>query len=178
MKYPMTTLQRDIIVEVQKLPKKKLHYLVIQQNNKYPNLSIDDIKNLIKREVKKYYKNIYPFNYKKNKENEMIKYYCFFETAKYFFQNQNNLNLHNDKVDLKLHFHLFLSSNDNNIHIPQLTNNLIMALLEFRRTDINLSRAINKVDYKRLSSLEDNFIMYHTKQLNDINHKEMILKNI
>ncbi len=163
-----------MIEEVKTLPKERLHYVVIQQNKSHRNLSLNELKKFIKRGIRLYIRDFLGPKYKPGLENEMIKYYCFFETTKEFQLSQRYQELNNDGIYMGLHFHLFLSSGYGMVHIPNLIYNIFDEL-----TSLTLKRqSINLFDYKRINQLDDKFIQYHTKQFYWCDNSEMILKNI
>lgn len=165
--------QLDILRNIQSLPQKNLHYLVGQQSNKHPNLTLKELKNSIKKGIREYCKSqsIY---YKYGDENKLIKYYCVFETTEDFFHSQHENKIVDEKIEMGIHFHLFISSHDNIVSYPSLIHTIY---LEFTKLE-HKRRCISKYDYKRIEKLDENFILYHTKQLMFRPSKEMLITNI
>jgi hypothetical protein len=166
--------QKQILIEVKNLPKSKLHYLVIQQNRNKPNFTLKELKKHIKTGIKKYVSQLYPFNTIKNLEEKIIKYYCFFETSKEFNYSQNKNNIVDENIEMNLHLHLFITSSDSNVYVPKLINDIIQEY--FNQT--NKQSSLLKIDYYKIEKLEDDFILYHTKQMKDFINIDFIMKNI
>jgi hypothetical protein len=75
---------------------------------------------------------------------------------------------------MNLHFHLFITSTDSNVFVPQLINNIILEFFGQR----NKQSSLLKIDYNKIENLEDDFILYHTKQMMFQFNNDFILKNI
>lgn len=101
-----------MIKEIKSLPQRKLHYLTAQQSNKFLNLTLPELKKLIRKGLRKYIQQIEP-TYYKGLENKLVKFYCVFETKKEFSLSQQKNEIVSEDPSLGLHFHLFLSSPDN-----------------------------------------------------------------
>lgn len=166
--------QNQILIEVKNLPKSKLHYLVVQQNRNKPNFTLKELKKHIKTGIKKYVSQLYPFNTIKNLEKNTIKYYCFFETSKEFNNSQNKNIIVDINIEMNLHFHLFITSTDSNVYVQKLINDILQEF--FKQT--NKQSSLSKIDYYKIDKLEDDFILYHTKQMKDLLNIDFIMKNI
>lgn len=173
MNRDLNEFQIKMINDIKSLPKKNLHYITAQQSNQYSNLTLKELKKLIKRGVRRYIQELEP-NYYPNKENELVKFYCVFETTKEF-----NLNLKNESLDdipfMGLHFHLFISCPDNYKWIS--FQNLIFQIF-YELTSIKLKQnCIKEYGHFKIEKLEERFLQYHTKQFNINPSSEMILRN-
>lgn len=172
--YELKPHQNQILNEVKNLSKSKLHYLVIQQNRNKPNFTLKELKKHIRLGIKKYVNQIYPFTNIKDLEKQLVKYYCFFETSEEFFKSQHKNIIVDENIEMNLHFHLFITSTDSNIYVPQLVNNIILEFFGQR----NKQSSLLKIDYKKIEKLEDDFILYHTKQMMYESNLDFIIKNI
>ncbi len=172
--YDLKPHQNQILNEVKNLPKQRLHYLVIQQNRNKPNFTLKELKKHIRLGIKKYVNQIYPFTNIKDLEKQLVKYYCFFETSEEFFKSQHKNKIVSESIEMNLHFHLFITSTDSNIYVPQLINNIILEFFGQR----NKQSSLLKIDYKKIEKLEDDFILYHTKQMMYESNLDFIIKNI
>ena len=171
--YPIQPQQKELLNEVKKLDLRRLHYLVIQQDRKQENLTLKELKKHIRRGIKLYVQDLIGYQYKCGIENKIIEYVCFFETSKEFFWSQNTNSVVDENIEMNLHFHLFISSNKSFVHIPQLIQYIIHQLISQR----NKLRSTKLIDYLKLESLEDDFVLYHTKQLMYREHNSFIMKN-
>lgn len=153
--------QKEILEDINKLDIRRLHYLVIQQNQSYPNLTLNELKKHIKRGVKLYTQSLLGYNYKNGIENELIQYVCIFETSEDFFWSQHSNSIVGEEININLHFHLFISSNKGLVFVPQLVNDIILQLLSQK----NKSRSIKKIDYNSINELDFDFKTYHVKQM-------------
>ena len=169
----LNDFQIKMINDIKSLPKKNLHYITAQQSNQYSNLTLKELKKLIKRGIRRYIQELEP-NYYPNKENELVKFYCVFETTKEF-----NLNLKNESLDdipfMGLHFHLFISCPDNYIWIS--FQNLIFQIFYELTSVKHKQSCISEYGHFKIDNLEERFLQYHTKQFNVISSFEMILRN-
>lgn len=170
----ITPHQKQILADVKRLNPKRLYYLVVQQNRIYPNLSLNELKKHIKRGIKNYTRELLGIDYFVNAENKIIQYYCFFETSKDFYWSQQKNFIPSQVLFIDLHFHLFVSSNYSSVHIPQLIQYIFRELTSQRIKN----KAILKFDYKKINVLEDNFILYHTKQQEEQGTQSMMTKNL
>lgn len=173
MNRDLNDFQIKMINDIKSLPKKNLHYITAQQSNQYSNLTLKELKKLIKRGIRRYIQELEP-NYYPNKENELVKFYCVFETTKEF-----NLNLKNESLDdisfMGLHFHLFISCPDDYQWIS--FQNLIFQIF-YELTSIKHKQScISEYGYFKIENLEERFLQYHTKQFNINPSSEMVLKN-
>jgi hypothetical protein len=173
MNRDLNEFQIKMINDIKSLPKKNLHYITAQQSNQYSNLTLKELKKLIKRGVRRYIQELEP-NYYPNKENELVKFYCVFETTKEF-----NLNLKNESLDdipfMGLHFHLFISCPDNYKWIS--FQNLIFQIFYELTSLKHKQSCISEYGHFKIEKLEERFLQYHTKQFNTNPSLEMILRN-
>lgn len=173
--YFIKTHQLEILRNIQSLPKKHLHYLVGQQSNKYQNLTLNELKKSIKSGIREYCRtqSIY---FKNGDENKLIKYYCVFETTEDFFHSQHENKIVEESIEMGIHFHLFFTTPDNYswISFPSLIHTIYLELtkLEHKKS------CISKYDYKRVQKLDENFVLYHTKQMMFRPSKEMKMTNV
>ncbi len=172
--YELKPHQSQILNEVKNLPKQRLHYLVVQQNRNKPNFTLRELKKHIRTGIKKYVCQIYPFTNIKDLEKQLVKYYCFFETSEEFFKSQHKNIIVDENIEMNLHFHLFITSTDSNVYVPQLINNIILEFFGQR----NKQSSLLKIDYNRIEKLGDDFILYHTKQMMYESNLDFIIKNI
>jgi hypothetical protein len=172
--YEIKPHQRKIIEDFNKLNLRRLHYLVIQQDRKQPNFTLNELKKHIKGGIKNYVKEVLGYRYKNGDENKLINYYCFFETSKEVFLNQHRNYIVKEDIWLDLHFHLFITTNSGFLHIPQLISRII---LEFFNQRLKV-KSLKKIDYTKIDTLNNDFILYHTKQSMYRSTPEMIMKNI
>ncbi len=126
--YELNEHQKNILKEVNQLPLTDLFYIVVQQSDTNANLTLKELKKYIKRSVKEYVKRSDLQTYWEGKENELIKYYCFFETTKEFFLSQHTNILVNEDFYCGFHFHLFISG-VNQDYIKELIFQLIIKLV-------------------------------------------------
>lgn len=172
--YSINPNQLEILRKIQSLPKKHLHYLVGQQSNKYQNLTLKELKLFIRMGIKRYCKNqsIY---FKNGDEDKMIKYFCVFETTCDFFHSQHENKLVDENIEMGIHFHLFFTCPDFYpfISFPSLIHYIFVELTKQEHKQC----CISKYDYKRITDLDENFVLYHTKQFMFRPSKEMIMYN-
>lgn len=173
MNRDLNEFQIKMINDIKSLPKKNLHYITAQQSNQYSNLTLKELKKLIKRGVRRYIQELEP-NYYPNKENELVKFYCVFETTKEF-----NLNLKNESLDdipfMGLHFHLFISCPDNYKWIS--FQNLIFQIFYELTSLKHKQSCISEYGHFKIEKIEERFLQYHTKQFSVNPSLEMILRN-
>lgn len=172
--YELKPHQIEILNEIKSLPQKNLYNFVIQQSLKNPNLTLNELKKYIKRSIRCFVKDFTGINYKPGIENNLIKYYCFFETTKDFFQSQNSNQNITEDIYSGLHFHLFISSPNNIIHLPNFSHYLFQELTSQK----NKRNCISKFDYTKIETLDEDFINYHTKQMMYRFSPEMVIKNL
>lgn len=172
--YTLKPHQQKILSEVKKLPLERLHYLVIQQSTSYPNLTLNELKRHITKGIKQCVRELYGYEYKNGLEDEVVKYYCFFETSKEFFLSQHLNTIVNEDIEMSIHFHLFISGKYGSVHFPQLIQYIIRELTSQK----NKLRCLKKIDYVKLENLQDDFILYHTKQMMYRPSPQMIINNI
>jgi hypothetical protein len=172
--FPVKPHQIKIIEEIKNLPLKRLHYLVVQQSLRHPNLTLNELKKHIRRGIKRYVKELMGYRYRYGIEDELIKYYCFFETSKDFFWSQQLNDIVNENIEMNIHFHLFLSGDYPDVNFTQ----LIQYILRELTSQKNKTMCLGKVDYVRLETLENDFILYHTKQMMYRPTPQFIMKNL
>ena len=173
--YHINPYQLKILNEIKSLPKKKLHYLVCQQSSTFPNLTLREMRKLIRRGLRRYIQET-TLHYRPGLENELVKFYCVFETKKEFFQSQHKNSIVDEDVNMGLHFHLFLTSPNNYswISFPTLVHTIFSELTSIKHKQ----RCVSKYDYVKIDELDDNFILYHTKQFMFSPSVEMVMKNV
>ncbi len=173
--YVINQFQEDIFQKIKMLPQKSLYYLVGQQSSdpQRTNLNLKELKYLIRRGITKFIRET-TLNYHVGMENELVKYFCVFETNKVFNESQNTKELRNDSFYLGLHFHLFFSTEMKLFNYQGLIHSIFLELTSIP----NKRLCLNKYDYERIYTLEDSFILYHTKQFYQQPDKDMILTNI
>ena len=110
--YEIKPHQLKILNQIKSLPQKRLHYVVGQQSSDHPNLTLPEMKKLIRRGIRRYIQET-TLHYHQGLENELVKFYCVFETKKDFFHSQHENSLVDEDLDMGIHFHLFLTSIDN-----------------------------------------------------------------
>ncbi len=175
--YSLNPFQQEIHDKIKSLPQKRLHYLVGQQSSDPDrlNLTLKELKYLIRRGIMKYIRQT-SLPYHKGQENELVKFYCVFETDLNFNRSQNSHHLMSSSFFMGLHFHLFFSSPD---HYPWISFESLIHYIFMELTSIPKKKmCLSQYDYKRVKTLEDPFILYHTKQFYERPSKEMILTNL
>ena len=173
--YEINSYQLKILDEVKSLPRKNLHYVTGQQSAKHINLNLPEMKKLIRRGVVRYIRET-NLNYHRGMENQLVKLFCVFETKKDFFLSQHQNSIVDENVEMGIHFHLFLTSPDNYpwVSFPALIHSIFNELTSIRHKSL----CISKYDYVRIKDLDDNFILYHTKQFMFRPSSEMVMKNL
>jgi len=173
--YELNDFQINMKDNIKSLPKKHLFYITGQQSNQYSNLTLKELKNLIRKGIRQYIQSIEPL-YSKEKVNELVKFYCVFETKKSFNLSLHNLNLINEDAHMGLHFHIFLSCPNNYIWISfELLSYYIFNSLTSLK---HKSKCLSEYGCFKIKSLEDDFVNYHTKQFYKYPSSEMILSNL
>lgn len=172
--YELNEFQKKMISDIKSLPRKNLNYITAQQSDKHPNLTLPQMKKAIKQAVKRYIQEA-NLNYYSGLENELVKFYCVFETKKEFSLSQRSEKITNDEVSLGLHFHLFITCPDSYpwICFTSLSYQILRELSSFPKK----KKCISKYGYFEIDKLEEDFVQYHTKQ-QDYVQREMILKSI
>ena len=170
--YEIKPFQKRVIDEIGTL-KFPTYNIVMNQQIDRPNLTLKQMKRSIYRSVSNYLKDLLGIKYiSKDYEKEYLRYYCFFETSGYFHKNQMEKTCESMNVSLGLHFHLFISPLNKNIHM----DSYIFYLYDELSSYPNKKTCINKYDYKLYNNIPIDFILYHTKQYSDY-PREMIFKN-
>jgi hypothetical protein len=131
------------------------------------------MKKLIRRGIRRDFQET-SLHYHQGLENELVKFFCVFETKKDFFHSQHQNNVIDVEVDMGLHFHLFISPIKDWVSIPTLIHCLFTELTSIKHKQ----RCIKEFGYMRIEDLQDNFILYHTKQFMFRPSAEMIMKNL
>ena len=170
--YPIKPFQDQIVQEIQTL-KPTIYNYVINQKSEQTNLTLPQLKRSIYRSVRLYVQDYLGSEYKSGIENEYVKYYCFFETSKEFYNIQNDINNYDTNVSMGLHFHLFISSSIPQLSLTNYTHFLYQELTSFpcKKT------SINDFGFRTYNTLPLDFILYHTKQYKEY-PKDMIFKNL
>ena len=173
--YSLNPFQQEVFKKVKSLPQQRLHYLVCQQSSdpNRPNLNLKELKYFITRGIMKFVRET-SLTYHRGLENELVKFYCVFETEQSFNESQYDENLMFQSFYLGLHFHLFFSSPVSWFNYEGLIHTIFLEL-----TSIPSKRlCVKKYDYQVLNNLEDPFVLYHTKQFFNRPTREMILTNL
>ena len=165
--------QLQILNEIKSLPSKNLHYITGQQSDHHTNLTLPEMKKLIRRGLRQYFQET-SLHYYQGLENELVKFYCVFETKKDFFHSQHQNDIINPEIDMGIHFHLFISPVKEWISIPTLIHTIFTELTSLKHKQ----RCLSEYGYMKIEELEDNFILYHTKQFMFRPSSEMVMKNI
>lgn len=173
--YTININQLKILNTIKTLPKKHLHYLVGQQSNIHKNLSLKELKYFIKLGIKKYCKRL-NIDFKNGDENKYVKYFCVYETTRDFFNSQHQNSIVREEIEMGIHFHLFITSSDTYswVSFPSLFHSIYTELTRLRHK----RKCISKFDYNKLNVLDENFILYHTKQFMYNPSSEMIMNNL
>jgi hypothetical protein len=171
--YEINPYQLKILNVVKSLPRRNLHYVTGQQSDKHLNLTLPEMKNLIRRGIRRYFQET-SLHYHQGLENEEVKFFCVFETKKDFFHSQHQNNVIDVEVDMGLHFHLFISPIKEWVSIPTLIHTIFTELTSFKHKQ----RCISEFGYMKIDDLQDNFILYHTKQFMFRPSVEMVMKNL
>ena len=173
--YHLNPLQQTVFKSIKSLPRKHLHYIVAQQSKSRPNLSLKQMKTSIRRAVRGYIRESnYP--YRPELDNLLVQYLCVFETTKKFHQFICSDDVAEKTPYVGLHFHLFITSPDN---YPWVCfNNLSCRILKELSRFPKKAGCISNYDYRKLNTLENEFVLYHTKQLYKRPSREMILTNV
>lgn len=171
--YELNEFQKKMISDIKSLPRKNLHYITAQQSDKHLNLTLPQMKKAIRQAIRRYIRET-NLNYYSGLENELVKFYCVFETKKEFSLSQRSAKTLNDEVNMGLHFHLFISCPDNYpwICFTSLSYQILRELSSFPKKQ----RCISKYGYFEIEALDENFVQYHTKQ-QDYVQREMIMRN-
>jgi len=173
--YPINPYQIKILKAINSLPKKHLHYLVGQQSLKNRNLTLKEMKKLIRDGIRRYIDAL-TLTQGQGKENKLVKYFCVFETKKDFCHSQHQNTIVDTEIDMGLHFHLFISSPDD---YPWISFSAMFYTMLNELTHLPQNRrCISKYDYNRIEKLDENFVLYHTKQFMYNPSSEMIMTNL
>jgi hypothetical protein len=172
--YEINSHQLKILKEIKSLPQKRLHYVVGQQSNVHKNLTLPEMKKLIRQGLRRYIQET-SLHYQTGLENQLVRFFCVFEVKKDFFHSQHQNTLVDEGVDMGIHFHLFITCPDKYpwISFPSLLHSIFNELTSLKHKQLCLS----KFDYKKIDKLDDNFILYHTKQFMFRPSVEMLMKN-
>ena len=173
--YQIKEHQKDILNSVKSLPQHNLHYITGQQSNRHSNLTLPELKKLIRKGIRQY---LLPtiVQQPNKKESDLIRFFCVFETTKDFFHSQHKSIDVSEEMFLGLHFHLFISPTPSNhwVSFPSLVHSIFTELTSIRHK----SRCLSKYDYQKIEELNENFVLYHTKQFMFHPSTEMIMTNI
>lgn len=85
----LTPSQVEVYNKIDSLDKKNLYYFVVQQRKGCPNLTLNELKKMIKKSIREWVAED-KINYYQNKENKIVKYFTVFETTKDFNKSQLN----------------------------------------------------------------------------------------
>lgn len=172
--YRINPFQQSLFKKIKSLPRKHLHYIVIQQSNHRPNINLKQMQSAIRRAVREYVDETnYP--YRPELKNLLVKYVCVFETSKEFHESLFSNDIVEVLPPMGLHLHLFITSPD---HCSWICfNTLSYRILHELGGLPNRGSCISKYDYKKLNVFDDGFILYHTKQFYERPSKEMVIAN-
>lgn len=166
--YELNEHQKWILKEVSKLPTTELYYITVQQHIQHTNLTLNELKKYLIRSVREYVRRKYRNDYYPDMENQYIKYIAFFENTKDFFMSQHTDNIVASEFYSGFHFHVFISNIDEGF-VKELTYQL--------NSQKNKKGCISKIDRFKLGRLDEDFILYHTKQMMYRYSPQLILKN-
>jgi hypothetical protein len=173
--YELNDFQNTMKDKIKSLPKKHLHYLTAQQSNKYLNLTLNELKKLIRKGIRQYIQQVEP-TYTSDIEKSLVRFYCVFETKKSFSLSQQKTNIHFEDSNMGIHLHLFLSCPDNYNWIS--FDSLIYHIFDALTSIKHKKTCISEYGYFKIDNLEDEFLNYHTKQFFKNPSLEMIYSNI
>lgn len=157
--YQLNELQQEILDKLKSLPKENLHYLVVQQSYDGPNLSRNQLENVI-RQTLNYCQRQYNGSYNPKQDIPFIRCVCLFEIDKELHLTQMNYSVI-QKVELGLHFHLFLSSSN----LYDVNYELVDKSIKHRLNTVPGKReCIDKYDFVKASKFTEGFLAYHVKQ--------------
>ena len=160
--------QKTILKEVKKLSLNDLHYIVAQQSNTDTNLTLNELKKYIKRSVREYVSRKGLSIDERIEKTDMIKYYCFFENTEDFYKSQQTNSIVSQDFYSGFHFHLFISG----------VKEDYLKELKYQLSSLkHKPKCIAKIDTLKIERHSDDFILYHTKQLQHRYSSELILKN-
>ncbi len=173
--YEVNPYQLKILNDIKSLPQKRLHYVVGQQSSDHLNLTLREMRKLIRRGIRRYIEET-SLPYKPGLESRLVKFYCVFETKKDFFLSQHQNTIVDEEVNMGLHFHLFITSPDKYpwISFPSLIHTIFNELTSIKHKQL----CISKYDYKKIEELDQDFILYHTKQFMFRPSIEMVMNNL
>jgi hypothetical protein len=171
--YILNPLQQEVEKKITSLPRKNLHYVVANQSYKHRNLTLKQLKKLIRRSLVNYQREIEP-EYNPIRDAPLVKCICVFETSKDLNQTQMNSTV-SQHIQLCLHFHIFLSCSDSctNVNFSHVDREIQHQLVRMR----GKKKCIYKYNFVRTTELEDLFTKYHVKQLSNVPSREMIYTN-
>ena len=172
--YKINPHQLKILNTIKSLPKKHLHYLVVQQSNNHSNLSLNEMKKSIRDGIRRYFQETL-IPYQSTIINELVKFFCVFETTKDFFHSQHQNTIVTEDVEMGIHFHLFITCPDNCswVSFPSIIHYIYLELTHLPHKKL----CVSKFDYDKINNLDENFILYHTKQFMFRPSVEMIMRN-
>ena len=173
--YELNDFQNNMKANIKSLPTKHLHYVTAQQSNKYSNLTLKELKKLIRKGIRQYIQQIEP-SYSKGSENSLVKFYCVFETKKSFSLSQYSNKLEYDDPNMGIHFHLFLSCPNSYNWIS--FDSLIFTIFDALTSITHKKFCISEYGYFKIDELKDDFLNYHTKQFHKVPSLEMIYSNV
>lgn len=156
--YEINDHQKKILYEVSRLPTENLYYIVVQQNIKGSNFTLNELKKHIRRSIKEY----------GAKENDLIKYIAIFETTHDFFMSQHTTAIVKTDFYSGFHFHLFISG---------VEHDYLKELTYWLNSQNNKQGCISKIDGVKKEQLDHDFILYHTKQMMFRYSPQLVLKN-
>lgn len=158
--YEINEHQQTIHDAISKLPIENLYNIVVQQNIKGANFTLPELKKHIRRSIKEYIE--------RYDTNAAVKYVAIFETTHEFFMSQHTTAIVKTDFYSGFHFHLFISGVDER-YITELTYWL--------NSQKNKQGCISKLDWVKKGKLDNDFILYHVKQMMFRYSPQLVLKN-
>jgi hypothetical protein len=168
-------LATRVMTEVNKLNENNLYYLVSKPNENTDNLTIPEIKKYIKSGIQKYTQEFLLHNYYWGAEKKLFQYILFIEYPKDFYLATLDINANLTSLNNDVHFHMFISSNNNFVNMTQLGYQILLDLTSSRKKP----NSIKKYKcYKIEDGITKEFAEYHTKQHYQYIDKERLMINI
>lgn len=161
--YEINKYQEQIRIEISQLPTESLYYIVVQQNIIGSNFSLNELKKHIRRSVKEYI-----FRYSQPNNIPKIRYIAIFENTHEFFMSQHTTAIVKTDFYSGFHFHLFISG---------VERDYLKELAYWLNSQKNKQGCISKIDCVKIEQLDNDFILYHTKQMMFRYSPQLVLKN-
>jgi hypothetical protein len=153
--------QIELADKLYNLNQNNLFYLVTQPNDQQLNHSVNELKKHVKNAIERYTRDYLLHNYRNGLEDRLFKYVLFIEYPKEFYLAISLVNEDLFSMYSGVHFHLFISSDDNLVCFHKLFY-YILSELSYQKVK---EKSIKKFDYKKIEpTLDRRFAEYHTKQ--------------